>query len=186
MFLILKKKYFILNFFYKRFSYYGIEINFNYSFLFFFVKNFYIFNNIFYFNNFFLSYLKRLILILKVLLINKCNFLILIKLKKKNNYKNLFFKKFFLYNISLFHSFKLIKVFDSYKYLINWLFFKNFFFLKYPKYSLIIVYNFTLKLDFLKSINLFNIPVISFDFYSKKNKEFYDFFFLKDNFKVKL
>ena len=173
MFNNLKKKCIFFNFFFKKKNYSGLKIKFNFSFLFFFLKDFYVFNKIFYFNYLFINYLFKIILILKILLLKKCNFLILIFLKK-NNYKNNFFRKnYFLFYLSFFNI-KLNKLFNSYKYLISWFIKKNLLYFPKKKFELVITLNFKFNDNSINLLNLNNIPIINFNSFFLK-KEFSDF-----------
>ena len=119
MFLNLKKKYFIYSNNFFNFSYYGMKINFKYSFLYFFIKDFSLFNKFYYFNFFFFHYLIKLIFLLNMFLLNKCYILILIKLNKKNKYNYNFFKSYFFLSSISFLGYSFYKKFNNYKFLIN-------------------------------------------------------------------
>ena len=173
----LKKKFFFFNTnFFKKISYSGLKsIKLDYSFLFFFFKKFLIFNTVFYFNFFFLNYLFKLITVLKLLLFNKSNFLILMGFRKKNNFKIKFFRNcFFLGKFSII-GFSIKKIFNSYKYVLNWFYKNSYLFLpKYENYDVIIVYNFDYNLDMVRDNNVF---LINFNYFLKEEYSDYPIYY---------
>ena len=169
----LKKKFFFFNKFFKKSSYSGLKVKFNHSFFYYFVKDFYIFNSIFYFNYLFINYILKILIILKLLLIKKCNFLILIFLKKNIFNSNFFKKNYYLFNLSFFN-FKINKIFNSYKYLINWFFKNNFFYFPRKEFDLVLTLNFKFDNNSINILKLNNIPVLNFNSFLKK-KEVNDF-----------
>lgn len=119
LFLNLKNKYFICSNYYNKFFYYGVEINLNYSFLFFFMQNFNLFKKFYYFNFFFFNYLIKLIFLLNMFLLNKCYILVIMKFVKKSKYKSKYLRyNFFLSSIS-FLNYSFYKKFNNYKFLVN-------------------------------------------------------------------
>ena len=153
-----------------------MDLKFNYSFIYFFI-DFFIFNKIYHFNFFFINFIFKIILILKILLLKGLNFLILIKLKKKNSYLNTFFdNNFYLNSFSLFNYNSMNKLFNNYKYLLIYLFKKlnNKVYLSSFNFDFIITLNF--DNFFLKKLSKFNIPILNFNYFYRNIKGDYIIF----------
>ena len=95
--------------------------------------------------------------------------------RKKNNFKVKFFRNcFFLGNFSIV-GFSIKKIFNSYKYVLNWFYKNNYLFLpKYKNYDVIIVYNLDYNLDMLKDNNVF---FINFNYFFKKEYSDYPIYY---------
>ena len=95
--------------------------------------------------------------------------------RKKNNFKIKFFRNcFFLGKFSII-GFSIKKIFNSYKYVLNWFYKNSYLFLpKYKNYDVIIVYNFDYNLDMVRDNNVF---LINFNYFLKEEYSDYPIYY---------